>query len=143
MATAIYIVDASIALKWITQDEEENSEEAHAFLADITSGRVVGYSVDFLLIEYANVLLKGKKFSEKNVYEALYTLSKIPLKFFPIELKLLQSALKLASTFHQTVYDALYLALAKRENAKVITADNKLASVGSLTLPLASYKSPK
>lgn len=140
MAIVIYIVDASTALKWVTHEEEENRDEAQAVLADIISGQIIVYSVDFLLIEYANVLLKGKKFPEKKVYEALLTLSKVPLKIFPVELKLLESALKLAETLHQTVYDALYLALAQQENAKVITADKKLMRVKNLTLPLSKYR---
>lgn len=139
MDTAIYIVDASIVLKWVTQEGEENTSEAHTVLTDIDSGRITAKSPDLLYVEFANVLYTSKKYSEAKIIHALNTLARLPIQIVSISPDLLLSAINISTHFEQTVYDGLYLALAKKENAKVITADKQLIKVNHLTLPLAKY----
>ena len=43
-------------------------------------------------------------------------------------LKLLGSALQIATGFERTVYDSLYVALAVQTNSQLITADERLAN---------------
>jgi predicted nucleic acid-binding protein len=48
----------------------------------------------------------------------------------------LEEAFSIAATFNRTVYDSLYVALAVRSKADLVTADERLANALAARLPV-------
>lgn len=118
---AVLVVDASVAVKFVT--EEPGSQAAY--------GVVVGpeplIAPDWLLIEAASVMWKKVKRSnllEIHAEENLASLPEFFAKLFP-SVELLKDALDLSFRIRHPVYDCLYLALATREEAGLVTADRE------------------
>ena len=128
------VVDASVAAAAFFQ--ETHSDAARSLLA---SNRTM-YAPDLIWAELGNVIWKRYRLSEIDEAEANDLLADalaLPLRIAPSD-ELLEAALKLAMRTGRTVYDCLYLALALKINAMMITADRRL--VRSLTAgPLAPH----
>ena len=117
------VVDASVALKWVI--DEEGSEAASLLAGESLS------SPSLLLAECANALWAKARRREITVDEMLERLSLLrsaPVLLVPLE-DLVEDATRLAATLDHPVYDCLYLALAVREGSRLITADQQLARV--------------
>ncbi|KKR88451.1 MAG: PilT protein domain protein [Candidatus Gottesmanbacteria bacterium GW2011_GWA2_41_12] len=134
------IIDTSVAVKWLELEGEEYTGEAKILLKNIVNGKIRVATLDLLMVEYTNALHKGKKFTEKQISDSLIRLTSLPIKFIPISLALLEDAVKLAIRFDQTIYDALYLSLAKSFHCKVVTSDRELSKVASFSTHLNRYK---
>lgn len=130
------VVDASVALKWILN--EEGTEEALALWDRWQAGgeRVVAPPV--FRAEVANALrqvVRRGVVTASDADELLDTLLDIVAIEEP--LTLYARALRMSHEFDLgAVYDALYLALAERENCEVWTADRKLARAVGHRSPL-------
>jgi predicted nucleic acid-binding protein len=117
------IVDASVALKWLI--DEEGSEAASALAAEPLS------SPSLILAECANALWAKAlrhEISAAEVLERLALLRAAPVLLVPLE-ELVEDATRLAVTLGHPVYDCLYLALAVREKTRLVTADRQFARV--------------
>jgi predicted nucleic acid-binding protein len=119
---SLLVVDASVALKWVV--EEDGSEAAAALGAHALTAPTL------LLEECANALWVKQRRAELTPVEAMERMR--ALREAPVELVpsagLLDQALALAIEHAQTVYDCLYLALAIRLDARLVTADRRLAA---------------
>jgi predicted nucleic acid-binding protein len=117
------IVDASVALKWVI--EEEGSEAASALAGESLS------SPSLILAECANALWAKalrREITVAEVLERLAWLSAAPVLLVPLE-ELVEDATRLAVTLGHPVYDCLYLALAVREKTRLVTADQQFARI--------------
>ncbi|MEG3086687.1 type II toxin-antitoxin system VapC family toxin [Sphingomonas sp. PB4P5] len=115
------VVDASVAVKFVAQ--EDGSDAAY----EIVDGPEVLIALDWTLVEVASALWKKVKFSRLLAVHAEDNLDCLPKLFerlYPAE-PLLAESLKLAFRLRHPIYDCLYLALAIREDADVITADRE------------------
>ena len=117
-----WVVDASVAIKWVIP--EILSEEAERLRA----GDDEMLAPDLLLVEVANALWRKMGNREISAMEAdhafaLLTESGIDLRQTA---PLLPRAMQVARRVHHPVYDCVYLALAEREHATFITADRRL-----------------
>lgn len=115
------VVDASVALKWVI--EEEGSDAA----ADLAGQPLI--APDLLWIECANALWVKARRGELEPTEAvdrLTTLAEAPVERAASE-PLLGAALDLALRLDRTVYDCLYLALARDREATLVTFDRRFA----------------
>jgi len=116
------VIDASVAVKFLVR--EVKTEEARALLA-IPDPLI---APDWLLIEAASTFWKKVKRSELLAIHAERHLTDLP-KFFerlhPAR-ELVETALAWSLRLHHPVYDCLYVALALRENARLVTADEGL-----------------
>lgn len=116
-----YVVDASVAVKWYLP--EIHDTEARRLLV----GELELFVPDLLFPEVGNILWKRVRFGEMLATEAeavLESLGALPLTVSP-SWPLALSALTIACQTQRTVYDSLYLALAVRESAVMVTADEK------------------
>jgi predicted nucleic acid-binding protein len=117
------VVDASVALKWVL--DEADSEAAVALLDETLVAPALW------LIEAANALwrrsLRGE-LTEEQALARLLELLEAPVSTVAIEDDLV-SAAHIANVLKHPVYDCLYLALALREGAEVVTADARFAAV--------------
>lgn len=123
-----YVIDASALVKLVVP--ETGSEAMHALAASFRTGQVHLLAPDFILVECANVLWKYARQTqtpEVEVQEALQVIRRLGIEYVP-QILLLEAALALALEHQRPIYDALYLALARRENAALITADERLVN---------------
>ena len=124
------VVDASVIYKWYSP--EESSETALQLLRDTRDGEQL-CAPDLGLYEIANVLRFAPGISAAEIDFVLDNLAAHDIQFEVISLPLLKDAARLALKHGITVYDAVYVALARSLGCEFVTADRKLArKLGSL-----------
>ncbi len=117
------VVDASVALKWVV--EEEDSDAA------VDLARYDLWAPDLLRVECANALWAKARRGELDhaeVVERNDALGTVPMTLVPQE-EVLGNAVRLALELEHPVYDCLYLALAVRQDTFVVTADRRFLNV--------------
>ncbi|MFZ5930263.1 MAG: type II toxin-antitoxin system VapC family toxin [Pseudomonadota bacterium] len=120
------IVDASVALKWVL--EEDGSLIARALVADEALA-----APDLLFIECANVLwVKARRgnLSAGDAKAAYAAIEAVPIRAISAHLHA-AAAQTIAFDLDQTPYDSLYLAVAMAENAILVSADAVFAKAAS------------
>ena len=121
----IYVIDASVALKWFVDEGDQN------LALELTKYETQLLVPDILFAEVANVLrrkVRGSHISEAQAEEAV----RILLRTFPKarpSATLLGDAFAISTQMDHSVYDVLYLICALRmDEARLITADAKFAA---------------
>lgn len=115
-----YVVDASVAVKWVVTEalsEEAAALQVHTLIAP-----------SLWLLECANVLWVKARRGELSEEEARFRYRLIresPVQVSPIE-PLADAATDLAHRLDVTPYDAAYLALSRSRHLPLVTADRKL-----------------
>jgi len=139
----IFVVDASVAVKWLTA--EPDHERARALRAEHDDLQ----APDFVLVEVGNVLWKKVRRGEVTYAQAAAALTALPRlfdKLIPAE-ELTMRALQKAVELDHPVYDCLYLACAESIGAQVVTADARFATVarkgGAPVVTLAEWREGK
>lgn len=134
-----FVVDASVAAKWVLPGSGEPlRDEAVRLLSDWITGNCRLTVPDIFWSESANILWKGirrGRCSEETARASLVSLRELEIPTVPA-LALLDSAFGLAISHSRTVYDALYVALAVKAKAQLVTADEKLANALAAHLPV-------
>ena len=114
------VVDASIALKWVVQ--EDGTKQA-LFLRQ----RAKLIAPDLLVPECANILWKKVQRKELTRDEALLAarlLQGAEIELLPTR-SLLEQAARIAIELDHPAYDCLYLALAMENGCRFVTADER------------------
>ena len=118
----IYILDASVAAKWFT--EEENAEEALSLLG----GGNALHAPDYFRLEMDSIFCKWIRrgiISADDAKLSRETLRQVPIQEHPFA-PLQDSAYTIASQTGQSIYDCLYVALAALLKGRMVTADRRL-----------------
>jgi predicted nucleic acid-binding protein len=116
------VIDASLIAAAMFQEEFE--EPASALLA---SNRIQ-VAPAIIFAEVCNVIWKRfrrKEISEVEAGKLLAGFLHLPLRITSSE-KLIESALQIAMQYDRTAYDSLYIALAVKTDAVMVTADKRL-----------------
>lgn len=119
-----FVVDASIALKWVVAEPE--TADALAFLQRERPKGLV--APDLLIAEVSNVAWKKARRGEINSLQAIEAARRIGLtmtRFLPARL-LSRRATEIAIEIDHPVYDCLYLACAEAERATLVTLDGRM-----------------
>lgn len=119
-----FVVDASIALKWVVAEPE--TADALAFLQRERPKGLV--APDLLIAEVSNVAWKKARRGEINPLQAVEAARRIGLtmtRFLPAQL-LSRRATEIAIEIDHPVYDCLYLACAEAERATMVTLDGRM-----------------
>ena len=120
------VVDASLAVKWLV--EEEDSEKAHALSSHWADSGVKVAAPYVMLAEVSNALHRkvvGGEIALESATGILENLSAHEIEFQnPPNIH--AGALRLADRLDQgAVYDSIYLALAERLDCELWTADRR------------------
>ncbi len=123
------VVDASVAAKWLLV--ETDSDKAQALFRAWTAKRVSLLAPQILPAEVANALWKRVMRDLLPWAEAVRLqreFNDLAIPLHPIG-DLVDAALDLALRFRHSVYDGLYLALARETGADFVTADERLVKL--------------
>ncbi len=136
-----FVVDASVAVKWLVAEEDADIADQLA-----ASGREL-HAPRLMASETANALWRKARAGEVECTEAgaaMALLTDMPVRWNDDE-TVGADAVRLALALDHPVYDCVYLALAHRIGATVVTADRRfmsavaLAEHGESVVTLADY----
>jgi len=116
------VVDASVAIKWIIL------EEGSILAVTLRTWRLC--APDLLLVECEQSLwreFRRRTLSHDDALRSYVTLGQAPIAWTPTG-ELAADAVAIAMTLGHSVYDCVYVALARRLNTSLVTADTKLTA---------------
>jgi predicted nucleic acid-binding protein len=119
------VLDASVVLKWIF-DDEDGGERASRLKDAHVAGQTIVAVPDLLFYEIGNVLATKTRLSEAAIAEAFSFLWDFSLERFDLGLEEFQGGLVLSRKYKITLYDAAYVELSRRLKCTFVTADRKL-----------------
>lgn len=117
------VVDASVAVKWLVV--EEDSADARHLLDDEEL-----HAPRLLVSEVANAVWRKVRLDQVDrgaAGQLLATMSDMPVRWHADE-TICADAIRLAIAHDRPVYDLMYLALAQRLGARVVTADQRFVN---------------
>ncbi len=129
MDKPVVVADSNVLVKWYIP--EKYSEEAIIMRNDFIYDRIKVIAPIYALLEYANTLRKYTirgLIRKEDAYEALNLLVDTGVEYVDITPSYVYEALRYSIENNVTVYDAYYIVLAKKNNAYMYTADEKLLS---------------
>jgi predicted nucleic acid-binding protein len=135
----VFVVDASVAAKWLLPVVQEPLvEQANLLLAQETEGRADFIVPDLFWPEIGNVLWKAvrrERITPAQAKESLITA--LTWAFDTVSSRqLLKRALEIGLKHERSFYDSIYLALAVSQQIELITADERLANAVAAHLPV-------
>jgi predicted nucleic acid-binding protein len=121
-----YVLDRSVAVRW--QVAQSHFEKAVSVLEQFKAGQVDLVAPDVIVPELGHVLRKlvvGRKLDADMAARFLERFLSLPIPMEPAT-GLAREALDLALRHSATFYDSLYVALAIRQDLRVLTADQPM-----------------
>lgn len=134
-----YVIDASVAAKWILPPGGESlTQEAVELLKRYAAGELHFVVPDLFWAELANILWKAVRQQRLRMASAESAVRAMRERNFPTVSShtLLAEAFAIAVVFDRAVYDALYVALAVTSKSQLVTADERLANALAAHLPV-------
>lgn len=135
----LYVLDASVAIKWILPEEHEpfsaNAKEVMTLASNGELGLVVP---DIFWAELGNVIWKAVRsgrIDRESAAKAMDALMSIDVQEMATR-DFMASALRIAIDSRIAVYDACYVELANRLDIALVTADQSLYLKAASTLPV-------
>ena len=116
------VVDASVALKWLLPEPDSALAEQVA-LSDASL-----IAPGLIIAEACNAVWKRLRRGEVRAEQAEIVAARLPHFFDALmtDAPLAPLAMRIARSLDHPVYDCFYLALAEREDARMVTADRHL-----------------
>lgn len=124
MAEEEIVVDASVAVKWFSN--EEFTQEALKLREDHVEDQIEIVIPNLLLTELTNALRYNSHFTKEDVQKATQTLFDLQLQILAPSAETLNQATNISFELETTIYDSVYLALAEQLDCKCITTDEEL-----------------
>ena len=122
------VLDASIAIKWFSSINEEHVENALAIQEKQVSGEINIIVPDLFFLEVLNAFITSSQFSAEDILIIKDVLFKMSLEIkYPDDTMLTDSS-KIAFEQDLTIYDSIYIAVAKSCDAILYTEDKKILS---------------
>ena len=132
------VLDAGVAAKWWLTGKEELRNEALDLLKRYAEGEIRFVVPDLFWPELGNIFWKAmrQRRCSRSLAETAITGTR-DRKFPTVSSReLLADAFAIATKFDRTVYDSLYVALAVRLKAEMVTADEHLANALAAYFPV-------
>ncbi len=124
----LYVLDCSVAVKWFVP--EDLSDLALAVLSRFDAGELTFRAPESILAEFGHALRKAVTrglISAERSHAIVEYFVELPIETVPMR-PLAHAAMQLTTRHMSTFYDALYIALAERDNLLVLTADRPLTN---------------
>lgn len=118
-----YVVDASIVLKWLNQENEEAVKNAIEFLTGAIAGEYHLFSSDLLPHEVFNALIRGKRITGEKLKEAINNFFDFPIEIIPTSSVITVESSLIAENYNMTFYDAVYVGIAHTKQLPLVTAN--------------------
>jgi predicted nucleic acid-binding protein len=134
-----YVLDASVAAKWLLPSKSESLHaEALTWLTRYAGGELVLVVPDLFWIEVANVMWRAVRHARVTKSQAKTAMAGLRERDFETisTAGLIETAFEMAVAYQRTVYDSLYIALARERGIFLVTADEKLANAVAAHLPV-------
>lgn len=119
------VIDTSIAVKWLNQDNEDNIDQADKILEQARGGQVELLAPELLKYEIGNVLLFGKKIASEDIRDLMNIFYSLPITFIAGNKDIAHDTYVLAKILGITYYDASFLSIAKQYDATLVTENIK------------------
>ena len=109
---------------------EDFHEEAAEWLEQLMAGRISLIVPDLFWIETSNLIWRSVRYQRISKQDGLSALKDLRLRNLETvsSFELLDAAFEIALTHQRTLYDGVYVALAKDRDTFLVTADEKLAN---------------
>jgi predicted nucleic acid-binding protein len=120
-----FVLDTSVILKWFSESGESDLDRALQLRQSMLEGNIFFVVPDLLFYELDNALRHNPNFSMKDVEQAVHSVFEMGLEVQSVDGEVMGEAISLAFKHNITVYDAYFLALAKKEGKPFITADHR------------------
>ncbi|MDP2181299.1 MAG: type II toxin-antitoxin system VapC family toxin [Actinomycetota bacterium] len=127
------VVDASVGFKWFAT-HEPGADAAARVLAEHGDGHVALMVPEHMLIEITHAL--GRRQAGDELATAIDALFDFELFVIPLDRDLLREAARISTEERIALYDAVYVALAARFDAELVTADARQAATRSCRVKL-------
>lgn len=119
-----WVVDSSIILKWIISHKEDWLDQADLLLKNFKEGKINLAAPVLAKYEVANAI-RFKSYSNSEKIDFMKHFLRIPLKYYQISSTQSVRAMVLANDCQITYYDAVFMELAQRLKAVLVTANPK------------------
>lgn len=119
------VLDTSVAVKWVSSDNEPSLSEALVLLHSIQEQKVVASMPSLSRYELGNVLVKGKQMNLLDALKALDALYQLPIRFIEENYELGKMTLSIAHEMSITYYDAAFIALAQYSGCVLLTENSR------------------
>lgn len=121
-----YIIDASVCIKWFSSRDEGDVIIASSLRTQHMNRNIFLAAPDIIVYEVVNALAYNPLFDTEKLNMAVKSLYAMGIRFIPPYAEVLVESSKLHFSKKITIYDSIYIALAKHINTQCITADEKL-----------------
>jgi len=121
----LFVLDASVAVKWFVH--EVGRDKAIKLREDYADGKVDLLAPELIVYEVGNALRFHPNATATIGSNAVKSLHKMQFILGTLHDPVVEKAMHVSYAEGITFYDAIYLALAEEEEAKLITADVQLA----------------
>lgn len=120
-----FVVDSSVVVKWLNQQDEELTTQADKILKDAQNEDIILLTSELAKYEVGNALVIHKEISPAEAEITFKDLFTLPVQFISQNEDLANETYKIAKQAKITYYDACFLALAKHNNATLVTDNIK------------------
>ena len=117
------VLDASAIIKWFVSEDE--TKECKKLRDMHLKGRLKLYTCRFTLIELSNALRFAAGITAEDIINAVKAVEALNLALID-EHEVLDEAIKIAFKYEITVHDAIYVALSRKLNSRLVTYDEEL-----------------
>ncbi len=122
------VLDASVAVKWFNEKDEDHVENALKIQDQKISGSLEIIVPDLFFLEVLNTFLTKSGFGLQEVSIIQQSLQKLNLKVACTDNIILENTIRIASGNGLTIYDSLYIAVSKIYDVPLYTEDKKILS---------------
>ena len=125
------VLDASVAVKWFNEKNEDYVKTALEIQNQKISGDLDIIVPDLFFLEILNAFQTRSGFGPEDIFIIQQSLHKLNLKIVYPDNVILENTVRIASDNDLTIYDSLYIVVAKVYGAPLYTEDKKILSCRS------------
>jgi len=121
----IYTIDSSVILKWFHTEDEEAIDIAKFIYKKALSRNFYLLSPELLIYELLNILRYKKDIDKMEVGRIIQRVLEIQI-IARLDCQVYLDAYNISKEIGESIYDSIYIAIAKKFRAPLLTADGKL-----------------